>query len=110
MRMTCGGLWNQKPESRKRSLPAVQEGELPEEKPRPLTGRERAAKHRARQAERDLQVAVGVSRLLTGSSPGEQGKALLELLRRTAARPGLPGDYRSLLEEAIDALSARRRR
>lgn len=81
-----------------------------EAKKRPLTGRERIAKHRKRERERALQAALAAARIVVGQDPGDAGRALAALLRKAAATKNIPDDYAGLLVSAADALAARRRR
>jgi len=73
------------------------------------SGALRAKRHRDRKRARELQVAVGIARLVLGQSAGEQRRAILELLERAGADGDLPPDYARVLEKAIDSLIAQRR-
>jgi len=68
---------------------------------------ERVRKHRRRQRKLELQVAVGIAKIVTGKGAGDQRKALLAVLEKAAKDSDLPNDQLSVLDEAIDKLKAR---
>jgi hypothetical protein len=77
---------------------------------RPTTSKERVARHRQRARELELQAAVAAARLALGLDAGDQALALSRFLSRVSRRPDLPEDYASVLAEAQERLSRRRRR
>lgn len=69
---------------------------------------DRVRLHRERRKRKDMQVAVGIARLVLGQGPGEQRKALLEYLSKYAASEELPADYAKVLERAVESLTVSR--
>jgi hypothetical protein len=70
------------------------------------SGAERARTHRERKKGKDVQIAVGVAKLVLGQGPGEQKAAIAGLLERAAESDDLPGNYASLISRALAALAS----
>jgi hypothetical protein len=75
----------------------------------PKTGAERVRLHRERRRNRDLQLAVGVAKLVLGQGVGEQRKVLIDVLQKTANSPDIADDYRRIIDRAVDSLTSSRR-
>jgi hypothetical protein len=71
-----------------------------------MSGAVRAKLHRERKRNREVQVAVGLAKLVLGQSAGEQRKVIIELLEKANERGDLPGDYARTLDRAIDNLTS----
>lgn len=76
-------------------------------KPKRKSSAERVRKHRKRQQKLDLQVAVGIAKIVTGKGAGDQRKALLSVIEKAARGSDLPDDVVSMFDEAIDKLKSR---
>nr|WP_250808365.1 hypothetical protein [Neorhizobium tomejilense] len=70
-----------------------------------MSGALRAKLHRERKRNREVQVAVGLAKLVLGQSAGEQRKVIIEVLEKANERGDLPGDYARTLDRAIDNLT-----
>ena len=71
-----------------------------------MSGAVRAKLHRERKRNREVQVAVGIAKLVLGQSAGEQRRAIIEVLEKATERGELPGDYARTLDRAIDNLTS----
>lgn len=78
-------------------------------RPSPKSVAERVRKHRLRKQRQELQIALGIAKLATGNSAGDQSKTLASLLEKAAKTPDLQDDQLSLLDNAIDRLRQRPR-
>lgn len=75
-----------------------------------MSGALRAKLHRERKKSREVQVAVGIAKLVLGQSAGEQRRAIIEVLEKATENDDLPGDYISAIDRAIDNLTSSQRR
>lgn len=75
------------------------------ERPR-MSGAVRAKLHRERKKNREVQVAVGIAKLVLGQGAGEQRRAIIEVLEKANAAEDLPGEYARTLDRAIDNLTS----
>lgn len=78
------------------------------EKPTRKSSAERVRKHRQRRQKLDVQIAVGIAKLVIGRGAGDQSKALLTVLEKAARSRDVPDDHLTSLYEAIDKLKSRR--
>ena len=70
-------------------------------------GAERVRRHRRRRQKIEQQIAFGIAKIVTGRGAGEQRKALLGVLEKASRDKNLPHDIMTVIDEAIDKLSAR---
>lgn len=82
---------------------------MPRKVDKPATGSERVAKHRLRERERDLQIALAAGRMVLGKDVGDATRALAAFLKKQSKRDDLPEDYSELLVDAAEKLARRRR-
>ena len=66
---------------------------------------ERSRTHRDRKKGNDIQMAVGIAKLVMGQGPGEQRRVLMAFLEKAAAQD-MPGEYSVLIERAVKSLSS----
>jgi hypothetical protein len=71
-----------------------------------MSGATRAKLHRERKRNREVQVAVGIAKLVLGQGAGEQRRAIIEVLEKANAADGIPGEYARTLDRAIDNLTS----
>jgi hypothetical protein len=71
-----------------------------------MSGATRAKLHRERKRNREVQVAVGIAKLVLGQGAGEQRRAIIEVLEKANAADGIPGEYSRTLDRAIDNLTS----
>lgn len=60
-----------------------------------------------RRKAREVQLAVGIARLVLGQAAGEQRNVVAEALERAVASGELPDDYAVLIDRALDRLRSR---
>lgn len=71
----------------------------------PKSAAARVKSHRDRKKGNDVQLAVGIAKLVTGQGAGEQRRVLMAFLEKTAGQE-MPGDYSVLIERAVKSLSS----
>ncbi len=75
-----------------------------------MSGAVRARLHRERKKNREIQIAVGIAKLVLGQGAGEQRRAIIEVLEKANGNGGLPGEYARTLDRAIDNLTSGQQR
>ena len=75
----------------------------------PKSGADRTRLHRIREKQKQVQIAVGVSKLVLGQGTGEQRRAIIELLEKVSSEKDLDERYAQILDRAIDSLNSQRR-
>jgi hypothetical protein len=73
------------------------------------SGAERVAKHRRRKRQAEVQVVLGLAKLVLGRDLGDQRMALLSMLEKAAEDTRLPPDVTETLDLAVDKLKAKGR-
>jgi hypothetical protein len=71
-----------------------------------MSGATRAKLHRDRKKSREVQVAVGIAKLVLGHGAGEQRRAIIEVLEKANSAEDIPGEYARTLDRAIDSLTS----
>lgn len=75
-----------------------------------MSGAVRAKRHRDRKKNREVQIAVGIAKLVLGQGAGEQRRAIIEVLEKATTADGIPGEYARTLDRAIDNLTSSQQR
>lgn len=70
----------------------------------------RARRHRARRKNKELQLAIAISKLVQGTSLGDHRNVLQEYLTKFTRLADLDDDQMRLLDSAVDRLASSRNR
>jgi hypothetical protein len=71
------------------------------------SGAVRAKLHRERRKDKEVQLAVGVAKIVLGQGAGEQRNAVRDFLLKVVDAGELPDDYMRALERAVERLKSR---